>query len=577
MPLHALRLLAPLAAVALLAPTAAAAEPPAPRGRIAAPLRFREAAVASESAIASRAGADVLARGGNAVDAAIATALALAVTHPAAGNIGGGGFLVVRLPDGTATCFDFRETAPLAARPDMFLGPGGTYDRERHHWSAVSVGVPGTVAGLHLAHQRLGKAPWKDIVQPAVDLAAKGFTVTRGLADDIAEVLPSLRKHPAAAAQFTKGGRTLEEGDTLVQPDLARTLERIRDEGPRGFYQGETARLIAREMERLGGLITEEDLARYRAIERKPVAGTYRGHEVISMPPPSSGGVALIEMLNILEGFDLAGMGFRSSRECHVLIEAMRRAFADRARYLGDPDFASVPVERLVSKEYAASLRQWVRLAHASRSSPESFEWSREGSETTHLSVVDRDLMAVALTTTLEQSYGSRIVVTGGGFLLNNEMGDFNAVPGLTAGDGRIGTPPNLAAPGKRMLSSMTPAIVSRGGRPLLVAGSPGGRTIINTVLEVIVNVLDHGMAIQDAIDAPRFHHQWLPDVVQAEPWCFSADTRAALEAMGHRISLQKGPQGSVMGILVGAGEPGAPSFEAGVDRRRPDGGAAGR
>jgi gamma-glutamyltranspeptidase/glutathione hydrolase len=564
------------AAAATLAPLAAGAQATS-RPRIAAPLRFREAAVVSESAIASRAGAGVLARGGNAVDAAVATAFALAVTHPAAGNIGGGGFLVVRLADGTATCFDFRETAPLAARPDMFLGPGGAYDRERHHWSAVSVGVPGTVAGLHLAHGRLGKLPWRDLVQPAIDLAARGFPVTRGLADDIADVLPSLRKHPAAAAQFTQGGKPLEEGDVLVQSDLARTLERIRDDGPRGFYAGETARLIAREMERLGGLITEEDLARYRAVERQPVAGTYRGHEVISMPPPSSGGVALIEMLNILEGFDIGSMGFRSSRECHVLIEAMRRAFADRARHLGDPDVTEVPVDRLISKEHAASLRQWIRLARASRSSPDSFEWRHEGSETTHLSVVDRDLMAVALTTTLEQSYGSRIVVTGAGFLLNNEMGDFNAVPGATSEDGRIGTPPNLAGPGKRMLSSMTPAIVARGGRPLLVIGSPGGRTIINTVVEIIVNVIDHRMAVQDAIDAPRFHHQWLPDVVQAEPRCFSLDTRAALEAMGHRIAVQKGPQGCAMGLLVEAIEPGARSIEAGVDRRRPDGGAAGR
>lgn len=546
------------------------------RTSLAAPTRFRRAAVVSQSALASSAGAAVLDRGGNAVDAAVATALALAVVHPAAGNIGGGGFLLARLPDGTSTAFDFREKAPLASTPDMFLDAAGNYDATRHHWSILAVGVPGSVAGLHLAHSRLGKLPWREVVEPAVGLARSGFRVSRGLAGSLLETLPSLRQHPAAAAQFTRGGEPLREDDLLVQADLARALERIRDRGPAGFYEGETADLIVAEMERLGGLIRREDLRRYRAVERKPVAGTYRGHEILSMPPPSSGGIAIIEMLHILEGYDLAALGVRSARASHLIIEAMRRAFADRALLLGDADRVDVPVARLISREHAARVRKSIRPDAASRSSPESFEWPAEGTETTHLSVVDRELMAVALTTTLEQSYGSRILVTGAGFLLNNEMGDFNPRAGLTTAAGQIGTPPNLVEPEKRMLSSMAPTIVSRDGRPVLVIGSPGGRTIINTVLEVIVSFIDHGLAVQDAIDLGRFHHQWLPDVVLAEPLSFSPDTRAALEALGHRIETQKGTQGSAMGIAILPESAGEWRIETGVDRRQLDGAAAG-
>jgi gamma-glutamyltranspeptidase/glutathione hydrolase len=555
------------------------AEGPRPPAPLAYPLRFREAAVVSESILASRAGAEVLERGGNAVDAAVATAFALAVTLPLAGNIGGGGFLVARLPDGRSTSFDFREKAPLASTPRMFLDQEGRYDPARHHAGILSVGVPGSVAGLHLAHQKLGKLPWREVVEPAVALARKGFPLSRGLARSIAGALPSMRKYPASIAQFSKGGEPLPEGELLVQPDLARTLERIRDGGPAGFYSGETAELLVKEMERQGGLLTREDLARYRAVERRPIEASYRGYQVLSMPPPSSGGVGLLEMLNILEGFDLRAMGFRSAAESHLLIEAMRRAYADRARFLGDQDRVEVPVARLISKDHAASQRKTIDPARASRSSPESFEWPAEGAETTHLSVVDRDLLAVSLTTTLEEAFGSRIVVPGAGFLLNNEMGDFNPAAGLTDREGLIGTPPNLVEPEKRMLSSMTPTIVARDGKPFLVLGSPGGRTIINTVLEIVVNVIDHRMAIQDAVDAPRFHHQWLPDTVSAEPWCFSPETRKALEALGHRIELAGYPQGTAMALLVLPPEgPGKrPALEAGVDRRRPDTGAAGK
>ncbi len=545
---------------------------------LAAPLRFDRAAVASESSLASQVGAEVLRRGGNGVDAAVATAFALAVVHPVAGNIGGGGFLVARLPEGRAVAFDFRETAPKASRPDMFLGPDGKYDPERHHWGALSVGVPGSVAGLHLAHARLGKLPWRDIVQPSVGLAAKGFPVSRGLAESLAGVLPSMRRYPASLAQFSRGGEPFAEGESLVQADLARSLERIRDRGPAGFYEGETADLLVREIERLGGLIRHDDLRGYRAVEREPVRGTYRGFEVLSMPPPSSGGVALIEMLNILEGYAIGDMGPRGSRGSHLIIEAMRRAYADRARFLGDPDRADVPAARLLSKEHAAALRKSIEPSRASKSAPENFEWPGESSETTHISVVDADGMAVALTTTIEQAYGSRIVVPGAGFLLNNEMGDFNPVAGLTTREGLIGTPANLVEPGKRMLSSMTPTVVARDGKPFLVLGSPGGRTIINSVLLVVIDAIDHRMAIQDAVDAPRFHHQWLPDRVLAERWCFSPDARAALEAMGHRIETPGHQQGSVMALRIHPADPGGKKgfIETGVDRRRPDTGAAG-
>jgi gamma-glutamyltranspeptidase/glutathione hydrolase len=330
-------------------------------------------------------------------------------------------------------------------------------------------------------------------------------------------------------------------------------------------------------MERRGGLIREVDLGEYRAVERKPVRGTYRGHEVLSMPPPSSGGIALIEMLNILEGYDLSALGLRSARETHLVVESMRRAYADRALHLGDPDRVEVPVDRLTSKEHARELRRSIRLDRASRSSPTVFHWPAEGSETTHLSVIDRDRMAVSLTTTLEQAYGSRIVVPGAGFLLNNEMGDFNPVPGSTDEKGRIGTPPNLVAPGKRMLSSMTPTIVVRDGMPVLVVGSPGGRTIINTVLQVVLDVVDHGMPIQDAVDLPRFHHQWLPDRVFAEPRCFSSDTARALEALGHAMAAEVSIQGAVMALALRKAGDGRFRIEAGVDRRRPDTGSAGR
>jgi gamma-glutamyltranspeptidase / glutathione hydrolase len=538
------------------------------------PIRASRYMVVSVSDIASRVGADVMKDGGNAVDAAVATAFALAVTHPSAGNIGGGGFMVVRpASGGDPVAYDFREMAPAKASPTMWL-QGGKYDPYPHHNGAWSVGVPGTVAGLHMAWRAHGKLPWRRLVEPAVALARDGFPIGDGLARSLKSVLPSMDKYPASVAQFSKNGVPYETGEILKQPELAGTLAKIAADGPAGFYEGETAQLIEKEMARLGGPITREDLKQYRAQPRVPLRGTYRGYDVIAMPPSSSGGVALLEMLNILEGYDLAAGGFGSAATLHEMIEAMRRAYADRARYLGDPDFVKdMPIDRLTSKAYASELRKSIRPDRASTSTPASFTWPAESPETTHVSVVDADRNAVSLTYTLEGGYGAKIVVPGAGFLLNNEMGDFNAGPGLTTPDGLIGTDPNLAAPGKRMLSSMTPAILAKDGKLFMVTGSPGGRTIINTVLQTILNVTDHGMNAQEAVDAGRIHHQWLPDRVTYERFSVSPDTVALLEKMGYHLQPNSN-QGAAEVIVI---NPKDNVIEAGFDRRAAEGGAAGR
>jgi len=537
------------------------------------PVRAKNAMVASQNAIASQVGMEVLLGGGNAVDAAVATAFALAVVHPEAGNIGGGGFLLLRQKDGTAAVYDFREQAPAAADATMFL-VNGRYDRERHHQSHVAVGVPGTVAGLHVAWSDAGRLPWKQLLVPAIALAREGFMVSDGLARSLRAELPRLRSYPASLAQFSRAGVPYEMGDLLQQEDLAKTLELIANKGARGFYQGEVALLIEKEMKARGGLITREDLKRYAVYRRPVLRGSYRGYEVLAPPPVSSGGTGLLECLNLLEGYDLKGMGFGSSRYLHHVAEALRRAFADRARFLGDPAFVKdMPVERLISKEYAASLRKTIRENRASVSSPQSFEWPAEGSETTHFSVVDEERNAVALTYTLEDSYGSGIVVPGAGFLLNNEMGDFNAGPGLTDATGLVGTEPNLATAGKRMLSNMTPTIVVKDGSPVLVVGAAGGRKIPGSVLQILLGVLDFGMNVQEAIDAPRINHQWLPDVILHEPFGLSADTAEALRARGHQVEERGASEWSrAHGIAVRDG-----LLEGGSDRRKPDGAAIGR
>jgi len=537
------------------------------------PIRAKDGIAASQNEIASRIGADAIKDGGTAVDAAVATAFALAVVHPTAGNIGGGGFLVYRPATGEPVAYDFREMAPARSSATMFL-KDGEYSAQVHHNSYLSVGVPGTVAGLHLAWKEQGKLPWKRLVDPAVALARDGFAVSDALARSLRSALPRFQQiSPAAAAQFSKNGVPYESGDTLKQPELARTLERIAAEGPAGFYEGETALAIETEMLAHDGLITRDDLRRYRAIRRTPVTGTYRGYDVISMPPISSGGVGLIEMLNVLEGYDLAQMGPGSAAEIHLMVESMKRAYADRARYLGDPDFnQDMPIARLMSKAYAAELRKTIDLTHTVKSSPTTFEWPHESEETTHISVVDAGRNAVSLTYTLEGSYGVHVVVPGAGFLLNNEMGDFNAGPGLTTDQGLIGTDPNLAAPGKRMLSSMTPTILAKDGKLFMVTGSPGGRTIINTVLETIVNAVDFGMNAQEAIDAPRFHHQWLPDKIQYEKYGLSPDTVAELERRGHTLQVV-GAQGTAQVIIYNAKDD---MLEGGTDRRVSDGAAVG-
>jgi gamma-glutamyltranspeptidase/glutathione hydrolase len=433
------------------------------------------------------------------------------------------------------------------------------------------VGVPGTVAGLHMAWKEQGKLPWRRLVEPAITLARDGFPISEGLARSLRGELDEFKKYPASLAQFSKNGEPYAAGEILKQPDLANTLERIAAQGPAGFYEGETALLVEKEMAANGGLITRADLKNYKAERRAPIKGTYRGYEVISMPPISSGGTALVQMLNILEGYDLAKSGFRSAGTIHLITESMRRAYADRARYLGDPAFnPQMPIERLTSKEYAAQLRKTINPDRASRSSPSSFEWTTESAETTHFSVVDANRNAVSLTYTLEYGYGSRIVVPGAGFLLNNEMGDFNAGPELTNADGLIGTKPNLAQPGKRMLSSMTPAILAKDGKLFMVTGSPGGRTIINTVLLTILNAVDFGMNAQQAVDAPRFHHQWLPDRVTYERNGISPDTLSILESRGHSFR-ETNAQGVAEVIVYNQKED---LLEGGIDRRAPDGGA---
>jgi gamma-glutamyltranspeptidase/glutathione hydrolase len=530
--------------------------------------------VVSASAIASQAGADVLAAGGNAVDAAVATGLALAVTYPTAGNIGGGGFMVIRFPDGRATTIDFREKAPAAAHPNMFLDSAGNYSARIHHNTHVAVGVPGTVAGFAYAHEKYGRGQWRTLVEPAVRLASDGFVVPPGLAGSLRGVQGKLGRFPASKAAYYKpDGSPYAEGERLVLGDLGRTLARVRDQGRDGFYTGETARLIEAEMRANGGLITAADLAAYQPAERAAVRGNYRGYEIISMPPPSSGGVAMVTMLNILEGFDVGAGPHNGTRHVHLLAESMRRAFRDRAQHVGDPDFVSVPVERLTSKAHANTLRATIDTTRATKSQVTDVVADWESDETTHYSVVDKDGLAVSVTYTLEAGYGLGAVVAGAGFLLNNEMGDFNGKPGLTDTTGLIGTAANVARPGKRMLSSMTPAIVAKDGELVAVLGSPGGRTIINTVLQVIVNLIDFKMPVQQAVDAARVHHQWLPDRLSIEANGVTPAVQAQLEAMGHVVRVG-GRQGTAHSLAV---DPVTKVRTGAPDSRDRDAGAAGR
>ena len=513
--------------------------------------------VISTSAPASDVGASILRKGGNAIDAAVATAFALAVTHPSAGNIGGGGFMVIRPAKGAPITIDYRERAPLKSTPTMYLDSTGKIARQLTATGYLAPGVPGTVRGLATAHKRYGKLAWKDVVMPAVALAEKGFPLSEALARSLnREVSGSMARYPASVAAYGKrGGGQWAAGDTIVLADLGRTLRAIATKGPNVFYTGWIADSIAASMAANGGLISRKDLAAYQAKVRTPVRGKYHGYEIISMPPPSSGGVAMIEMLNILEKFDLPKLGALSAQALHFEIEAMRRAYLDRARFLGDPDFVKMPLERLMSKTYAKSLAATIDPEHATKSTELGKDIftqiaSAEHEETTHFSIVDRFGNAVSNTYTLEGGFGSHVVVSGTGMILNNEMGDFNKKPGETNERGDIGTPANIIAPGKRMLSSMAPSIVTKDGKLFMVVGSPGGRTIINTVMEIVLNALDFDMDARHAVDAPRFHHQWLPDTVTFERNAIPDSTAQRLQAMGHAIKFG-GQQGDGHTIIV--------------------------
>lgn len=520
-------------------------------------VQSKTGVVVSASTYASDVGAEILRKGGNAVDAAVATAFALAVTYPSAGNIGGGGFMIIRRPNGETITIDYREKAPLASTQTMYLNKSGEIDRGLTAAGYLAPGVPGTVRGLETAHKKFGKLPWKTVVMPAVRLAEEGFVISDSLARGLnREVSGSMSKFPASVAAYGKpDGGQWQSGDKIVLKDLGKTLRAIATDGPDAFYKGWIADLIEADMKANGGIITKKDLAEYQAAVRQPVKGNYKGYEIISMPPPSSGGVALIEMLNILENFDLKKNGRYSPQNIHLMIEAMRRGFLDRARFLGDPDFTEIPISKLISKDYAKTLAADIKLERSSS----SIELGKdivtkiiptESDETTHFSVYDKDGMAVSNTYTLEGGYGSHVVVKGAGFLLNNEMGDFNKKPGETNTRGDIGTPANLIAPGKRMLSSMTPTIVTKDGKVVIVTGSPGGRTIINTVFCIVLNVIEFGMDGRQAVDAPRMHHQWLPDTITLEKESISEADLEILKKMGHNIR-QQGQQGDGNTIIV--------------------------
>lgn len=530
--------------------------------------------VVSSNIVASKVGVDILKNGGNAIDASIATAFALAVTHPEAGNIGGGGFFVFMNAKGKATTIDFREKAPLAATTNMFLDAKGKLIEGSNHHSLKAVSVPGTVAGLYMAHVKYGKLPWSTVVQPAVDLAKNGFIMPWGLYKEAQKVVAENDSNNFMKGYFKNSQAEITKpGQIWKQPSLANTLEVIRDKGHDGFYKGEVAGEIENFMKRNGGIITRKDLEKYTAIERKPITGTYKGYEIYSMAPPSSGGVALIEMMNMIELANLDSIEFNSTAYVHLMAEVMRRAFADRAEYMGDPDFNfDIPLERLISKGFAKMRYDNIDMTKASVSDSSKFGHPYDGENTTHLSVVDKDGNAVSLTYTLEYSYGSRMGSDKLGFIFNNEMGDFNPVPGVTTNRGQIGTNPNLIVPEKRMLSCMTPTIITKNGKPFFVIGSPGGRSIINTVFQTVVNVLSYSMSIDKAIEAMKIHEQWLPDVIKYEKYLMSPDTKRSLKAMGHHMEAVD-IIGQLMGITYDA------KFNVYVgysDSSSPDGGAAG-
>ncbi|MGD1077835.1 MAG: gamma-glutamyltransferase [Candidatus Sulfotelmatobacter sp.] len=515
------------------------------------PVHAAHAMVVSVHELASHVGVEIMQAGGNVVDAAVATGFALAVVHPAAGNIGGGGFMLIRMADGKAHFLDYREMAPAAATRDMYLDAQGNVIPGASEIGYKAIGVPGSVAGMVYAEQKYGKLTLKQVMAPAIQLAREGYALSWEEAADMHD--RHLAEFPESRRVFQRNGDYYKPGEIFRQPDLARTLERIAEK-PDDFYHGALARELAAAMQKGGGLITANDLAHYEVKEREPVHGTYRGYEVISAPPPSSGGAVLIEILNILEGYDLGKMGDRSAQSMHFTLEAFRRAFFDRAEFMGDPDFAKIPVAQLIDKRYAAAWEETIDPAHATPSKdlkrPAIFSEleqyaaghppamaAPESNHTTHYSVMDAEGNAVAVTTTINAWFGSRVTADGLGFLLNDEMDDFSSKPGVPNSDGLIQSSTNAIGPGKRPLSSMTPTIVVRDGKTVMVLGSPGSSKIITTVANVLMGVVDYGMNIQEAVNAPRFHNQWLPDVVNVEQW-FSPDTVNLLEHMGYNVEI---------------------------------------
>jgi gamma-glutamyltranspeptidase/glutathione hydrolase len=540
--------------VCLFACLGSVAAVPAASAASVRPVAAEKAMVVTAQHLATEVGVNVLKRGGSAIDAAVAVGYALAVVYPAAGNLGGGGFMTIRFADGRKTFLDFRETAPRAARPDMYLDKDGNVINGLSTIGWLAAGVPGTVSGLEYARKKYGTMTREALIGPAIELAEDGFILDQGDVDMLATATDDFRKFPSTGDIFLNKGQPFIAGQRLVQRDLANTLRLIRKQGADGFYRGKTAAAIVRASRAGGGIIELEDLKSYRTRERSPIECDYRGYHVISAPLPSSGGVAICEMLNILEGYPLRQFGWGSAQALHYEIEAMRHAFADRNTLLGDPAFVRNPVERLIDKSYAAKIRDSIKPDKAGISSELGKDdvASHEGSNTTHFSIIDVDGNAVSLTYTLNDWFGARVVASGSGVLMNDEMDDFTANPGRTNSYGVVPGEANAIAPGKIPLSSMSPTIITRDNKPVLILGTPGGKRIITTVLQTILNAVDFQMNVQEAVDAPRIHHQWLPDVTNVEPYGLSPDTRRLLEAMGYRFG-DSPPANHVAAIMVGA------------------------
>lgn len=528
---------------------------------------YKNGLVVSAHPEASKVGLDILKQGGNAVDAAVAVQFALAVVYPNAGNLGGGGFMVYRSGKGEVAAIDFREKAPANARVDMFLDSSGKPIVDKSLYGALASGVPGSVDGMVQAHKKYGKLKWKALLQPAIDLAINGFPVTKRQAKELNSYKKTFEKYNPLGTSLIKQGSSWKEDDLLIQPELANTLKLIRDKGRDGFYDGKVARYIVEEMQRGGGIISYNDLKNYKAVWRKPITGTYKNLKVITMSPPSSGGIALMQLLNIVENYPLSRWGHHSDSTIQVMIEAERRVYADRATHLGDPDFYNVPVSQLLNSSYHSSRMKdfnWNKATASAEIKAGEINL-KESEQTTHFSIVDKEGNAVSLTTTLNGSYGSKVVVKGAGFLLNNEMDDFSVKPGHPNMYGLVGGEANAIAPNKRMLSSMTPTILEKDGKLFMVVGTPGGSTIITSVFQTILNVVEFGMDIQSAVNAKRFHHQWLPDEVSIEKQAFDVQVKEKLKAKGYVIK-DRAPIGRVDAIL--RKEDG---YEGGADPRGDD------